>query len=385
MKKNNNHKRGISLIVLIITIIVVIILAAAVILTLNNNNPITSAKEATFKSDMATIQDELSLYLSNEYKKDPNGFDKSKINLTSDDMLAKLPSTEKYKDRLEVIGGTLNYIYVDEKYAEEKEWAAATGITVEEAFDADEWDKTATSQDCFLWGSNTPGEDGYDVIIGYTSNLQNYPKVRIPSRCKRIICDGTYHDQNDKYSDSTIGRAFLSNITSIEVPGTTEEIGAYAFGGVNQLVASSLTDITILNGVKTIGYCAFWGASNLKSIKLPSSITTIGGAAFYDCTLLNSINIPNSVTSIGAHTFYNCKGLTNIIIPSKVTRIESSTFSKCTGLTSITIPSSVINMDDLIFEGCSNLTTINCKVASQPSTWNSNWKGNCNATVNWGV
>ena len=68
-KQRNNftkltYKKGISLIVLIITIIVIIILAAAVILTITKNNPVSSAKEATFKEDMASIQDELSMYIS---------------------------------------------------------------------------------------------------------------------------------------------------------------------------------------------------------------------------------------------------------------------------------------------------------------------------------
>ena len=63
------HKRGISLIVLIVTIIVIIILAAAVILTISKNNPVSSAKEATFKQDVRNFQDELSMYISNEYTK----------------------------------------------------------------------------------------------------------------------------------------------------------------------------------------------------------------------------------------------------------------------------------------------------------------------------
>ena len=58
------HKKGILLIVLIVTIIVIIILAAAVILTITKNNPVSSAKEATFKEDVTSIQDELSMYLS---------------------------------------------------------------------------------------------------------------------------------------------------------------------------------------------------------------------------------------------------------------------------------------------------------------------------------
>ena len=57
-------KKGISLIVLIITIIVVIILAAAVIITINKNNPVESAKEATFKEDVKSFQDDLALTIA---------------------------------------------------------------------------------------------------------------------------------------------------------------------------------------------------------------------------------------------------------------------------------------------------------------------------------
>ena len=68
LSKDNNftrltHKRGISLIVLIVTIIVIIILAVVVILAISDNNPISSAKEAIFKEDITSIQDELAMYI----------------------------------------------------------------------------------------------------------------------------------------------------------------------------------------------------------------------------------------------------------------------------------------------------------------------------------
>ena len=109
--KNNftklTHKKGISLIVLIITIIVIIILAAAVILTITKNNPVSSAKEATFKKDMASIQDELSMYISKKYTDNPTGFDKSTVNLSGDDMTTELPSTKKYKEKVSIVNGNL--------------------------------------------------------------------------------------------------------------------------------------------------------------------------------------------------------------------------------------------------------------------------------------
>lgn len=55
--------------------------------------------------------------------------------------------------------------------------------------------------------------------------------------------------------------------------------------------------------VTTIGYGAFKGAYNLKSVVLPAGLKTIEDKAFYQSGI-NSITIPSSVTSIGAEAFY---------------------------------------------------------------------------------
>ena len=115
------HKRGISLIVLIVTIIVIIILAAAVILTITKNNPVSSAKEATFKEDMASIQDELSMYLSKKYTDNPTSFEKSSVNLSGDSMVTELPSTKKYKDKVSVVEGNL-ILNNSKANSDEKKW-----------------------------------------------------------------------------------------------------------------------------------------------------------------------------------------------------------------------------------------------------------------------
>ena len=116
------QKRGISLIVLIVTIIVIIILAAAVILTITKNNPVSSAKEATFKEDMANIQDELSMYISKKYTDDPLSFEKSSVNLSGDSMVTELPSTKKYKDKVSVVEGNLVVNNNSKVNTDEKKW-----------------------------------------------------------------------------------------------------------------------------------------------------------------------------------------------------------------------------------------------------------------------
>ena len=54
-------KKGISLIVLVITIIVMIIIAGAIIISLNSSNVINKSNEAVLKTDVATINDKLTL------------------------------------------------------------------------------------------------------------------------------------------------------------------------------------------------------------------------------------------------------------------------------------------------------------------------------------
>ena len=129
-QKNNftklTHKRGISLIVLIVTIIVIIILAAVVILTITKNNPVSSAKEATFKEDMTSIQDELFMYLSKKYTNNPTSFNKSSINLSGDSMVTELPSTKKYKEKVSVIKGKLVWAEETENNIEYKWFSEVT-------------------------------------------------------------------------------------------------------------------------------------------------------------------------------------------------------------------------------------------------------------------
>ena len=154
---------------------------------------------------------------------------------------------------------------------------------------------------------------------------------------------------------------------------------------------SSLTSISIPEGVTSIGYEAFRGCSRLKSINIPKSVTIVGTGAFRGCSSLKSISIPESVTSVGGGVFYgcsaltkveilgsiksfpyyegnnyayygffgNCSSLTSISIPESVTTIGEFAFYYCSSLTSISIPKSVTTIGNYAFYGCSSLTSIN--------------------------
>src|SRR5574344_45975 len=128
----------------------------------------------------------------------------------------------------------------------------------------------------------------------------------------------------------------------------------------NTLVAykGNDSDVTIPDGITTIGRSAFNDYRNLTSITIPNSVTSIGTWAFENCTNLTSITIRNSVKSIGEWAFSNCESLKSITIPNSVKSIGGEVFSNCKNLVSIIIPNSVTSIGSWAFENCDNLTDI---------------------------
>ncbi|MDB4801764.1 leucine-rich repeat domain-containing protein [Akkermansiaceae bacterium] len=80
-------------------------------------------------------------------------------------------------------------------------------------------------------------------------------------------------------------------------------------------------------------------------------VTSIGASAFRDCTSLTRITIPDGVTSIENGTFRGCTSLTSITIPDSVTNIGQSAFRDCTSLTSITFLGTAPTVGNDAFSG----------------------------------
>ena len=183
---------------------------------------------------------------------------------------------------------------------------------------------------------------------------------------------------------------YTCNASELTLPndynGQNYRIYNYAFSGCR-----GLTNVTIGNGVTSIGDSAFRGCSGLTSITIPDSVTSIGGSAFSDCIGLTSITIPDNVTSIGNTAFSGCSELTNMVVADNnktyhsngnciieteskilisgcknsiipndgsVTSIGFSAFENCSGLTNITIPSYITLIFPFAFRGCGGLTSV---------------------------
>ena len=143
------------------------------------------------------------------------------------------------------------------------------------------------------------------------------------------------------------------SLTSITLPDSVTSIDDWAFR-----CCSSLQSFSIPDGVTSIGNKAFEYCRDLQSVTIPDSVTSIGDSAFSGCGRLQSITIPDGVTSIGNEAFEYCSDLQSATIPDSVTSIGDSAFSGCGRLQSITIPDGVTSIGNSAFRGCRGLASI---------------------------
>ena len=115
----------------------IIILAAVVILTISKNNPIESSKEAAFKEDVRTIQDELAMYIAKDYTNKAGQRD-NKINAdkyttdgATDSVYTYIPSfSKKYEGKFVIQNDELTY-KEDNLTENELKWVSSLNINGE--------------------------------------------------------------------------------------------------------------------------------------------------------------------------------------------------------------------------------------------------------------
>ena len=118
--------------------------------------------------------------------------------------------------------------------------------------------------------------------------------------------------------------------------------------------ASVIPDDGSIRGIST----AFYGRAGLKEITIPEGITTIGSSTFTDCSGLQSLSLPDTVTVISYCAFVGCKSLAALRIPDSVKTIRFSAFEDCESLSSLSIGSGLTDIDSRMFYGCSGLRSI---------------------------
>lgn len=115
---------------------------------------------------------------------------------------------------------------------------------------------------------------------------------------------------------------FNCPLTTINLPGTVEKIGNYAFKGTS--LSGSLY---LPNSLKTIGVGAFASLKLTGTLTIPDSVTTISNEAFNNNKFTKLVIGQNSsLTTIGNNAFRNNQISNAIALPKSVTTIGNNTF-----------------------------------------------------------
>ena len=220
--KANNDKKGISLIVLVITIIVIIILAVAVILSIANNNPIENAKEARFKNDVKTMQEELELLKATNYAKN-NGTSYEEIKITD------LKSATNYTDDFLVKDGKLKYIE-GKLTDEEKTWVSNLGVAEEIILKI--WKEiTYKKEQFYIIGGDEVGTE----VTDDTQDILLLTKYNLKEENGKLKQD-TSGDSNPCAFSSA---AYWSSVEGIAYPADLNDVNKYPIGSATSIITKA--------------------------------------------------------------------------------------------------------------------------------------------------
>ena len=132
-----------------------------------------------------------------------------------------------------------------------------------------------------------------------------------------------------------------SSLSSLTFPSSLQLIGNSAFLG-----CTSLSSLTLPSSLQSIGGGAFTGCTSLRSVICNKFYKVIGQMLLSaDGTQViaywgenSEVTIPEGVQSIGDYAFCDCSSLTSLTLPSSLQSIGEEAFDYCNSLSTLYIP-----------------------------------------------
>lgn len=164
------------------------------------------------------------------------------------------------------------------------------------------------------------------------------------------------------------GCVLLSNV---KLHSNTDSIGNYAF---KDCISLSTLPLSTLTDLKTLNTYAFSGTV-LVNVTLPEGLVTIGTYVFMDCEDLMSINIPGTVKTINSAAFAGCTSLTTVTFEED----DGNTgLGFATGSVALSFNPSGTLTKRGVFGGCTSLQSIDlstrCAIYGSPTSTTSTYK-----------
>lgn len=223
----------------------------------------------------------------------------------------------------------------------------------------------------------------------------------------RRLTDLKLGDENKRYwhkneKDETVWEAFPEVVTlpdcvsvighlrcpilgEIVLPPRVREIDDLAFGieiyTSDEVQHYALHTVHLSQGLRRIGWRAFYNCHNLDGVHLPKGLAEIDEDAFRTCSSLSRITIPESVDYIAKYAFAFCsslekvvfregctalgegvfrgdKALRTVLLPATLTAVCYGCFEDCESLTALDLPESLTDLFAYAFKNCRSLKSL---------------------------
>ena len=241
---------------------------------------------------------------------------------------------------------------------------------------------------------------GDNVLSGtaYYNNSQNWENDALYLGTTLMNVKENYRNELI-IKDGTTGVAAYAmdrcnEITGVKFPDSLEYLEFFPFG---YSYKDFVTSLEIPDSVTFIGYGAFSGFNNLKSITIGSGVKVIPSNCFEACNSLEEIHFRGAFDEIYINystakrvyvnsaddwlnstkvaldlsgserepafgssfdLFIGDELVTDLVIPDSVTQIDKYEFTNCKSLKSVTIPESVTKINNLAFDNSNSITDI---------------------------
>ena len=167
-------------------------------------------------------------------------------------------------------------------------------------------------------------------------------------------------ESTDTLTTATVDEVYMytgsgevpKDVVSVHIHPSVTDIPASTFQNCREL-----KNVTINEGLVTIGSWAFVGCSELQSISFPSTLFQIGYSAFNGCANLREVVFNEGLKYIGTKSFEYCHSLESINFPSTLLKISNLAFNTC-GLRVVELNERIHMIEDHVFAGCTALREV---------------------------
>lgn len=160
--------------------------------------------------------------------------------------------------------------------------------------------------------NTVPTENPDEILISGFASQKSIKSLRIPEKINGKTVVG--------FTDGAMSAIHDAHAGHIIIPDTVKTVGKGSFMNID------LVHLEFEGAISALGESSFEACSHLEHLKLGDGLETIPYRCFFGASELSLIDIPEGVTLIDENAFSSCAALQAAVLPSTLETIADGAF-----------------------------------------------------------